>query len=384
MVTALVPSLSRSLAEQFNVFRVMHHGTHEKQLSNVFAWLLSPDGTHQLGDAFQRLFVEQVNRLLPDASQLPAGGYRVFQEVDTASPEDRGGDIADIVLASPQASLVVENYESSDGHGHGYHRYLAHGATGGRQSVVVLLCARRQRHRQTDGWEAAVVVTYSELLESLKTHFAGDAAWRRGHPRQEFFINELIQHVTEGPGVVSGEDRIAFIKAMCETGEAARYGQRPQEAAAQEFADLLALHAKRQFEEGRRTLGEVKRALKRYAERTLVGQVNETLNPGRVTSIETRFSGQWEWCVTLRRADSQPTVFLEYGPTAVVENGLAAEPVVAPDYAKIFVTCAAAGTDDVHRIVQTDVGLDEVLAGLGDADVRLRDGVLTVVHAGPQ
>ena len=380
MVTALVPSLSRSLAEQFNVFRVMHHGTHEKQLSNVFAWLLSPDGTHQLGDAFQRLFVEQVNRLLPDASQLPAGGYRVFQEVDTASPEDRGGDIADIVLASPQASLVVENYESSDGHGHGYHRYLAHGATGGRQSVVVLLCARRQSHRQTDGWEAAVVVTYSELLESLKTHFAGDAAWRRGHPRQEFFINELIQHVTEGPGVVSGEDRIAFIKAMCETGEGARYGHRPQEVAAQEFADLLALHAKRQFDEGRQTLAETKRALKRYAEQTLTGQVNETLTSGHVTSVETRFVGQWEWCVTLRRADSQPAVYLEFGPTAVVENGRVAEPLVEPDYTKIFVTRQpAAGTDGIDRILQTEVGLDEVLAGLGDADPRLRDGVLAVL-----
>lgn len=43
MVTDLVPSRSRSLAVQFNVFRVMHHGTHEKQLSNVFAWLLRMD-----------------------------------------------------------------------------------------------------------------------------------------------------------------------------------------------------------------------------------------------------------------------------------------------------------------------------------------------------
>ena len=57
LVTALVPSLSRSLAEQFNVFRVMHHGTHEKQLSNVFAWLLDPEGTHELRDAPQRLFL---------------------------------------------------------------------------------------------------------------------------------------------------------------------------------------------------------------------------------------------------------------------------------------------------------------------------------------
>ena len=79
---------------------------------------------------------------------------------------------------------------------------------------------------------------------------------------------------------MSGEDRIAFIKAMCETGEGARYGYRPQEAAAQEFADLLALHAKRQFEDGRRTLAEVKKALKRYAERTLIDQVNEELRRG--------------------------------------------------------------------------------------------------------
>lgn len=96
LVTALVPSLSRSLAEPFNVFRVMHHGTHEKQLSNVFAWLLRVDGTHELVDAFQRLFVEQVNRHLPAASELPSSGYRVLQEVDTSgraalgSPGSRG------------------------------------------------------------------------------------------------------------------------------------------------------------------------------------------------------------------------------------------------------------------------------------------------------
>ena len=168
MVTALVPSLSRSLAEQFNVFRVMHHGTHEKQLSNVFAWLLRVDGTHELGDAFQRLFVDQVNRSLPAGSQLPSSGYRVVQEIDTSGQDALGRDIADIVLTSALASVVVENFESSDGHGHDYHGYLAHGAAGGKQSVVVLLCARREGHRQINGWEQAVVVTYAELLQSLK------------------------------------------------------------------------------------------------------------------------------------------------------------------------------------------------------------------------
>jgi hypothetical protein len=302
-----------------------------------------------------------------------------MQEVDTAGHEGLGRDIADIVLTSPEASVVVENYESSDGHGHDYRRYFAHGAGGGRQSVVVLLCTRRESHRLTDGWEQAVVVTYTEVLEALKAHIAGDVAWRRGHPRQSFFIHELVQHYTEGPGVVSGEDRIGFIKAMCETGESVRYGHRPQEVAAQEFADLLALHAKRQFEEGRRTLAEVKRALKGYAERTLTGQINATLPTGPVTSVEARFVGQWEWCVTLRRADSQPNVYLEYGPTAVVENGRAPVPVVGPDYTKVFVTRSVAGRDGIDRIAQTEVGLDEVLAGLSDDDVRLRDAVLAAV-----
>ena len=97
LVTALVPLLSRSLSERFDVFRVMHHGTHEKQISNVFAWLLRIGGTHGFRDAFQRIFVEQVNRALPEESQLPTTGYRVDQEVDTSGHDALGKDIADVV-----------------------------------------------------------------------------------------------------------------------------------------------------------------------------------------------------------------------------------------------------------------------------------------------
>lgn len=58
----------------------------------------------------------------------------------------------------------MKNFESSDGHGQGYDRYLTHGAVDGRQSFVVLLSIRREEHRHADGWERAVVVTYAELL----------------------------------------------------------------------------------------------------------------------------------------------------------------------------------------------------------------------------
>ena len=40
LVTTLLPIVGRSLELGFNVFEVMHHGLHEKQLSNVFRWLL--------------------------------------------------------------------------------------------------------------------------------------------------------------------------------------------------------------------------------------------------------------------------------------------------------------------------------------------------------
>lgn len=382
VVTGLVPSLSRSLAEQFNVFRVMHHGTHEKQLSNVFAWLLRVDATHNLGDVFQRIFVEH---LLggPERTglNLPPSGYRVAQEVDTSGHGALGRDIADIVLTSANASIVVENFESPDGHGHDYYRYLAYGASGGKQSVVVLLCAGREPDRRTDGWEHAVVLTYAELLADLQHSIAGNASWRRVHPEQHSFINQLVDQFVEGVGAVSIEDRISFIKTMCETGESARYGYRPQESAAEEFARVLAQHAKHQFEEGRATLGQVKRSLKSYAENILIAQLNRSLRPGQVASAHARFVGQWEWCVTLERDDSSPRLFLEFGPSAVVENGRAPEPIPNPDYSKVFVTRQAIGDDGIDQIIQTDVGLDEILIGLPAEDTRLRDAVMATISA---
>jgi len=380
LVTALVPSLSKSLALQFNVFRVMHHGTHEKQLSNVFAWLMTADATHGLGDAFQRLFVSHVNRSLPAEAVLPPSGYRVTQEVDTTAHDDADKDIADIVLTNAQASIVVENYESSDGHGHDYHRYLAYGATGGRSSVVVLLCVTRVAHRQTDGWESAVVVTYAELLGLLKEHIDADAAWRKAHPGQRFFINQLVQHFVEGPMSVSDEDRIAFIKTMCDTGESERFARKQREGAAQAFADVVAQHAKRQFEDGRSALVRVKTSLKGLADLTLRHQVDVALADTHVARVNVQIYGQWAWTVALEFVDASPMVCLVFGPTAVVENGLAPQPVADPDFSKVFVTRTPAGQGAIDHIIQTGVGLEEILDGLSGDDTRLRDAVLAVIR----
>ena len=377
VVASLIPSLSRSLAEQFNVFRVMHHGTHEKQLSNVFAWLLRPDATHELGDTFQRIFVKQVANQRLDGAPLPLSGYAIQQEVNTSSHDDQGKDIADIVLSGPSATIVIENFESSDGHGHDFRNYLNYGEASGTQGVVVLLCARREPHRQSNGWGQAVTITYAELLEPLSAHIKNDAAWKRSHPQQHFFINELIEHFVEGPRAVNIEDRIAFIDAMCTTGESARYGHRPQAVAAEEFANLVAQHAKHQFEEGRRTLGQIKHALKRYIEGIVVPQVNEILPWENVPKVKTHWVGQWQWSVILERVHVLPTLFFQFGPSAVAQNAASGWSVANPDYTKVFV-----GTDakDKVGLTQTDVTLHEVLDGLSDTDTRLCDSILELVR----
>ena len=64
LLQVLIPMLTDRPKRRFNVFEVMRHGSHEKQLSNVFAWLLDAEGTHGMGDVFQRIFLAEVNRRL--------------------------------------------------------------------------------------------------------------------------------------------------------------------------------------------------------------------------------------------------------------------------------------------------------------------------------
>lgn len=383
LVTSLVPSLSRSLAEQFSVFRVMHHGTHEKQLSNVFAWLLRIDGTHELGDAFQKIFMGRLNSLLPSETPFQTSGYRVTQEVDTSGAAASGKDIADIVLTATRECVVIENFGTSDGHGHDYEGYLAHGAQGGRRSVVVLLCIRKESELQTDGWEQAIVLTYAELLSELHAHIKTDKKWRREHPKQNFFINELVDNFVEGPSAVNAEDRISFIKTMCETGESARYGQRPQDAAAEQFAETIAQHAKQQFEDGRKTLSNVKRHLRQYAERRLSNQINAGLGQPIVNSVKANFVGKWEWYVRLLDSNSKLIVGLVFGPTAATYNDIVPEAVVDPDFSKVFILLRSADSEkEIERgLYQTSIGLEDVLEGFDQDDAQLADAVLPIIKA---
>ena len=379
LVRSLIPALSRRQMERFNVFRIMHHGTHEKQTSNVFAWLLSADDTHNLGDTFQRIFVRHVRTASTDSSDLPDSGFTVEQEIDTAGQDSDARDIADIVLSSPHASIVIENYYTSDGHGHDYRRYFEHGATGGRASTVVLLCGIRELHRLQDGWDQAAVVTYSEVLDSLKDHIAADGTWQAEHPDQHFFLRQVFEHFTEGFVTMNKAEQIRFLKAMCETGESARYGYRPHDRAGLEFAEQIGRKARQQFEDTRAVLAEAKSALRSFAEHALMVQVNESGDAGEVASVYSKYVGQWEWAVTLERPDAQCNVHVEFGPSAVAENGRAPNPLSDPDFSMLFVTRGTPDGDGIDAIAQTSISLEELLNGLPADDTRLRDAVLGIL-----
>ena len=198
LATALLPMLHRSSEARFNVFDVMHHGTHEKQLSNVFRWLLETGGSHHLADTFLRIFIEEVNRGLVGREPFAAAEYLVMQEVNTSEAGEEGQDIADLVLENDDAVIVVENYFTSDGHGHSYERYLRYSQRDGRQGAVVLLCHDQDSSLQTMGWENASVVTYGRLLDRLWDAVEGD----RGTSEAS---RALLIHRPDAPQVRQGE-----------------------------------------------------------------------------------------------------------------------------------------------------------------------------------
>jgi hypothetical protein len=151
LVTGLLPLLARKPQEEFNVFNVMRYGGHEKQLSDIVGWLLDAEGTHNLGDAFVRILIDEVNREIGDAEPVGHGSYGVRQEVNTTEAGD-AGDIADLILEDDKTVLVIENYYTSSGHGHSYDGYLSFASAKARGVWSCCSVSRRTlRSRSTDG-----------------------------------------------------------------------------------------------------------------------------------------------------------------------------------------------------------------------------------------
>ena len=362
----------------FNVFDVMHHGTHEKQISNVFRWLLEAEGTHGLADAFVRIFIDQVNRRRIGIQPLERVGYVVRQEVNIAVA--RGGvDIADLVLESEAATLVIENYVTSDGHGHGYNEYLQYSRRGGCEGVVVMLCHETDRSQLTNGWEDASVVTYGSLLEALRAAMEADPRYRVAFPEPYSFIDQMHRKFVMRGGRMEDRKLLDFVVAMCGTGEAARYAMNNSDQVAEQFAADMAAQARERFREGRELLQRVKDRLKSFSSQVLLRQVNTATPRNVVRGVSANYRGKWQWEIILHleEADGVPydNVQLIFGPSALhAQLEAAPVPIADPDYSRVFLY---QHSTKVFR--QSSVTLKEILDGLDHDDLRLRDEILELV-----
>lgn len=387
LATALLPVLRRSPELPFNVFDVMHHGTHEKQLSNVFGWLLDAEGSHRLDDTFLRIFIEEVNEGLTGREPFPVAQYLVLQEVNTSAGE--GQDIADVVLENDDAVIVVENYFTSDGHGHSYADYDNHSRRDGRQGGVVLLCQDRDASLQTMGWEHACVVTYGRLVDRLWSAVQADRTYQRQNPEPYSFIDQMHRKFVRGRSRMDNQQVLDFVVAMCSTGEAGRYAERPHSAAAERFASDVAVQARGRFGEGRQILAHLKTRLMSFSREHLRQQLNTTLGEGAFGQLNAHFVGNYQWTVSfgLSGIDLPPeaqaggaATYLKFGPSAWFANErdpywkVTVDPEAA-DYSHLYI-----GWAKTKEFRQSAVTLQEVLDGLSHSDRRLHDEIVQLAQ----
>ncbi len=380
LVTCLLPLLGRSLKAGFNVFDVMRHGDHEKQISNVFAWLLDPEGTHELGNLGQRTFLGELNRDRAEGERFTSGPYVVRQEVNTAL-EGAGLDIADLVLETETERIVVENFYTSDGHGHSYDGYLRFAHAGGRRGVVVLLCSDQDSSRQSEGWEGAAVVTYAVIVEAVHRELENDDTYQRKYCEAYSFIDQMYRRFVKDRGRMEDHELLDFVTTMCATGAAGYYRVQRHEQAALAFSEAVADQARERFTEGREVLQRVKNRLKDYCASALQTRLNQTLGDRFVTNVSATYAGIYQWTINLTGDDEgedigEARLQLKFGPSAWFANeqdGHWRQTVDkgAVDYSHLFLTRVRS-----REIRQSTVTLQEVLDGLASDDRRLHDEIV--------
>jgi|GEM_PF-740478 len=370
----LVPMVSKSKTASFSILEVIHHGTHEKQLSNLWAWMLDSEGNHKLGDGVQRIFIDEINRVGSLDQPVAYGPYGVRQEQNTSeSGESR--DVSDIILEDSTTSIVIENYYTSDGHGHDHKKYEKYGTREGRNGIVVLLCETEVRSRLTGGWENASVLVYTRLLDRI-LELVTDPQYQRQNPEQALFITNVHRHFTK-KAIMDSAELIDFVNVLCQSGEEGRYGTNNQDRQAILFGDSLREAAIQRYTESRDLLAKVKRNLGDFCKGTLISSLNESIGESLFGGAKRDWQGKWQYDVSLKPAEGEWLVSIAFGPTAAE---LVREPSgrlhhlnLKQDFTKLLVY-----TRDNKALI-SEVSVADVLEGLSEADVRLRDEVLQLI-----
>jgi len=229
-----------------------------------------------------------------------------------------------------------------------------------------------------DGWENATVVLYSALLDKLLAGIAADPKYMKSYPDPHSFIVQMHRKFGSGGQKMADDDTLEFVAAMCQTGEAKRYGWTSHEQVAKQFGEDLAKSATTRFGEGRDLLQRVKGRLKTFCANTLLGQLAETFGSDFVGKCSANFQGIYLWTINFDVDDpgdefGEYRLAIKFGPSAWFANEQDANwkrRVQEPDYARLFVTRAR-----TREIRQSAITLQEVLDGLAATDTRLRDEI---------
>lgn len=386
LVTELMPTLTRQWEDRrFNLFDVLRHGTHEKQLSNLFAWLLTNDETHELGDMPARIFVDEINAVRP-GKPINCGRFKVFQEENTSDPS-LGADIADIVLVDEdeRVAIVVENFHTSNGHGHSYASYLKHGQRriGEGTSIVVLLCATEDRTQLEGGWEESAVITYRNFVRKVCDHVDSTNDYAVHRPEQAAFFKQMRAHFVKGEEV-NDQASIEFVRQMCVVDEAELFGRSNQAVVEEAFAEKLKQESLRRIGEGRDMLLRVKSELKLFCSGPLRSMVQEISGREVFDDVKADWRGSYQWSVRLMKGglgNDNEILRIRFGPTAwyAFKDPYGEFPNLDrsqqnPDFAYLFV-----GDPFTTRMQQTSVTLGDVLGGL-DGDTRLAEEIVAFLN----
>ncbi|MBI2692608.1 MAG: PD-(D/E)XK nuclease family protein [Solirubrobacterales bacterium] len=382
LINELIPVLTKPWGNKpFDLFEVLHHGTHEKQLSNLFAWLLKDDETHQLGDIPARILIDEIN-VEGVAAPLDYGQFKIFQEQDT-SESTLGADIADIVMVSTErrVAIVIENFHTSHGHGHNFAGYSDYGRrrAGDGVSVVVMLCATEDRTQLVDGWQNAAVVTHKSFVRKVCDYVDNLNGYAENHPDQFAFFKQMRAHFVKGEEV-NDEASIEFVKQLCSVDEAALFGMTNQALAEDAFGEKIKQEFLRRMAESRAMLFRVKSDLKLYCEGDLRNQIAAKSREDIFDGVKADLRGNYQWAVRLvNRAQSDGDEVLQicFGPTAWLHledpwrefpNLEVGEP--NPDFANLLIV-------DRHktRVKQSSITLSDVLEGL-EGDTRLAEEIV--------
>ena len=395
-VTELIPALFSKQKKAFNTLAVLRHGTHEKNLSNLFAWMLDPNESHGFGNLFLDIFVKQVNADRSDRLKLAhenisaTGQWKVLQERNTALPGKRE-DKADIALHNGKTAFVIENYYQSDGHGHSFENYLGYGKdligvdrSEPGSSIVVMLCQYRDDERlEESGWGQGAVVTYESLISALVQAIERLPEYRAKNPDAYALIKQVESFFIGGKGMATREQSQLFVDALCKSGAGYEFTAGSPDS----FADKVREQAVQNFADGKKFLNDVKSKLRDHAERKLKPAILEKFDNVEVTKISIEYKGEFQWTVNIqtnlpseavRDEGMRGRLQFKFGPSAAKAIGNDKDWEDAwtgegePDYSKVFITWD-------WKIYQTDVTLAEVADGLSETDTRLVDQALEII-----